>query len=202
MKGCVGPFSQKCPAYFFLCFGKLRNELYIYIYLLTKKEAPRFFVWYGKVVSNRVSFCWNVCTGPRPRNLCDSAGCWQVGCVCTVVPVRCDKIRWYPTGKNHDVWCIYVLHTQMISDHECVLSSFEFICLFTYSVVYCSFVCIFHCNCCGCALLPSIAELHESTKWKYRCNLNWECASCSYWWMQMVRSKYLLNFIQWCHFKG
>lgn len=204
MKGCVGPFSQKCPAYFFLCFGKLRNELYIYIYISSdKKRSTQVFclIWKSGI---QPCFFLLKCLyrAPTQEPVWLGRKFLQVGCVCTVVPVRCDKIRWYPTGKNHDVWCIYVLHTQMISDHECVLSSFEFICLFTYSVVYCSFVCIFHCNCCGCALLPSIAELHESTKWKYRCNLNWECASYSYWWMQMVRSKYLLNFIQWCHFKG
>ena len=141
MKGCVGPFP-KIALHIFLY---LENWVPNYI-SSDKKRTTQVFCLNGKVVVQRCFWDEMFLPGPdqEPLWLGRMLASWQCLYVCTVV--RYDKIRWYPMGKNHDVWCIYVLHTQIISDHECV---FLHVCLhlnlFAYSVVYCSFVGIFHC---------------------------------------------------------
>lgn len=140
-KDVLAPFP-KLPC-IFSCIWKIEFRT---IYLLTKKRTTQVFCLNGKVVVQRCFWDEMFLPGPdqEPLWLGRMLASWQCLYVCTVV--RYDKIRWYPMGKNHDVWCIYVLHTQIISDHECV---FLHVCLhlnlFAYSVAYCSFVGIFHC---------------------------------------------------------
>lgn len=157
-------------------------------------EKNRFFVWMEKW---RFHLSNLKCSRPGTlvTRLAKKAVDRQVLAGSTV---KQDKM--VSNGKNHDVWCMYYIHRwyQIMNVYFCISFFIWFHLLIQLYIVHLLVYFLY----CGCALLPSIAELHESTKWKYRCNLNWDCASYSHWWMQMVRSEYFLNFIQWCQFKG